>query len=175
MPHNLGYLTAQYTDHPYYKDEGKTWREGGNINQFWEYNVKDCCITWACHERILGELEKQKLDKFYFNHVQRLQPHLVKMQVGGILADTTLKDKIATELKEEPGAAFKPESAEYTQRTLMNLSAPITVITSSGNAYGVGICSSPHGRATGYAAAIEEITMTMLSFELMFMAGLRMW
>jgi len=101
MPHNLGYLTAQYTDHPYYKDEGKTWREGGNINDFWHYNIKDCCITWAVHARVLKELKDQDLDKFYFDHVQRLQPHLVAMQVGGILADVKLKDTIATELKEE--------------------------------------------------------------------------
>jgi uracil-DNA glycosylase family 4 len=101
MPHNLGYLTAQYTDHPYYKDEGKTWREGGNINQFWEYNIKDCCITWAVHNAINKELKAQKLSDFYFNHVQRLQSHLVRMQVGGIKADVELKDTIAYELKDE--------------------------------------------------------------------------
>jgi uracil-DNA glycosylase family 4 len=101
MPHNLGYLTAQYTDHPYYKDEGKTWREGGNINQFWEYNVKDCCITFAVYEAVAEELKAQGLSEFFFNHVMRLQPHLVRMQVGGILADMSLKDKIANELKEE--------------------------------------------------------------------------
>ena len=101
MPHNLGYLTAQYTDHPYYKDEGKTWREGGNINQFWDYNVKDCCITWAVHSAILKELKAQSLEDFFFNHVMRLQPHLVQMQVGGILADIEMKDKLTETLKEE--------------------------------------------------------------------------
>ena len=101
MPHNLGYLTAQYTDHPYYKDEGKTWREGGNINQFWDYNVKDCCITWAVHAAILKELKAQSLEDFFFNHVMRLQPHLVQMQVGGILADIEMKDKLTETLKEE--------------------------------------------------------------------------
>jgi uracil-DNA glycosylase family 4 len=101
MPHNLGYLTAQYTDHPYYKDEGKTWREGGNINDFWQYNVKDCCITWAVHDQIHKELRAQKLDDFFFSHVMRLQPHLVKMQVGGILADISLKDQISKQLRNE--------------------------------------------------------------------------
>ena len=107
MPHNLGYLTAQYTDHPYYKDEGKTWREGGNINQFWHYNIKDCCITWSVHEAILRELQDQELKDFYFSHVQRLQSHLVQMQVGGILADVTLKDEIADSLKEELDAKLR--------------------------------------------------------------------
>ena len=101
LPHNLGYLTAQYTDHPYYKDEGKTWREGGNINQFWDYNIKDCCITWAVADKLLKELKQQGLKEFYFSHVQRLQSHLVTMQVGGVLADTTLKDSIAFDLKND--------------------------------------------------------------------------
>jgi len=101
MPHNLGYLTAQYTDHPYYKDEGKTWREGGDINQFWDYNIKDCCITWAVYEALEKELKDQKLEDFFFNHVMRLQPHLVMMQVGGMLTDTELKRAISNELKQE--------------------------------------------------------------------------
>jgi DNA polymerase len=107
MPHNLGYLTAQYTDHPYYKDEGKTWREGGNINQFWHYNIKDCCITWAVHDAIIKELKDQGLSDFYFEHVQRLQSHLVRMQVGGILADISLKDEIAASLKEDLDVKLK--------------------------------------------------------------------
>jgi len=101
MPHNLGYLTAQYTDHPYYKDEGKTWREGGNINQFWNYNIKDCCITYAVHEALIKELNSQSMKDFFFSHVMRLQPHLIRMQVGGILADVSLKDKISSELRGE--------------------------------------------------------------------------
>ncbi len=101
MPHNLGYLTAQYTDHPYYKDEKDLWREGGNINEFWDYNIKDCCITWAVHVAELKELRKQGLERFFFDHVMRLQPHLVQMQVGGILADMKMKEKIAEELKDE--------------------------------------------------------------------------
>lgn len=41
LPHNLGFLVAQYTNHPFYKDEGKAWKEGGNIDEFWRYN----CLT----------------------------------------------------------------------------------------------------------------------------------
>jgi uracil-DNA glycosylase family 4 len=99
MPHNLGFLTSQYTNHPYYKDEGKTWREGGGIDQFWEYNVKDVCITWAAHEKMMKELANQKLDKFFFDHVMRLQSHLVRMTVGGVKADVAMKERISDDLK----------------------------------------------------------------------------
>jgi uracil-DNA glycosylase family 4 len=99
--HNLGFITSQYTEHPFYKDDGKDWREGGDIDTFWNYNVKDCCITWLGHEKMLRELQQQKLDEFFFSHVMRLQPHLIQMTVGGVLADVSLKQKIAEESAKE--------------------------------------------------------------------------
>lgn len=101
LPHNLGYLTAQYTSHPYYKDEGKDWRETDDIEQFWRYNVKDVCITHRIAARELEELREQHLEKFFFEHVMRLQPHLVEMTVLGIRVDRELKEKIGTELSED--------------------------------------------------------------------------
>jgi uracil-DNA glycosylase family 4 len=100
LPHNLGFLTAQYTDHPFYKDEGKDWREGGNIDDFWRYNVKDVCITRAVMDQELQELRDQGLEDFFFNHVMRLQPHLVMMTVLGVKCDVELKQRIAEELHE---------------------------------------------------------------------------
>lgn len=101
LPHNLGFLTSIYTMHPYYKDDGKTWKEGGDIDQYWRYNVKDVCITLAAYYGLLEELKAQKLDDFFFNHVMRLQPHLVNMCVQGVKIDTVLKEKINVELTEE--------------------------------------------------------------------------
>lgn len=98
LPHNLGFLTTQYTEHPYYKDEKDTWRSMGDINRFWEYNVKDCCITRAVYRATLVELEQHKLKDFFYNHVMRLQPELVKMTVNGVLQDATLKAEIAEDL-----------------------------------------------------------------------------
>jgi uracil-DNA glycosylase family 4 len=101
LPHNLGFLTSQYTTHPFYKDEIKAWREGGDIDTFWDYNVKDCCITLAAQQAMLKELEDQGLAEFFFSHVMRLQPHLIRMTVGGIKADIKLKESIAIQCKED--------------------------------------------------------------------------
>lgn len=102
LPHNLGFLTAQYTNHPFYKDEKDAWREGGgHIDEFWEYNVKDICITYRVYECLLRELEQEKLDLFFFNHVMRLQPHLVHMTLGGVLCDVEYKNKIAASLEKD--------------------------------------------------------------------------
>ena len=91
MPHSLAFLTSQYTDHPYYKDDGKTWGETGDINTFWRYNVKDVCITRDIALQELDELRTAGLEDFFFNHVMRLQPHLVAMEVTGIKCDETTK------------------------------------------------------------------------------------
>jgi len=90
-PHNLGFLTAQYTTHPYYKDEKSAWKEGGNINEYWEYNVKDCCITWEVARRIEPELHHRGMGKLFFNHVMKLQPHLVAATVLGNRVDLQMK------------------------------------------------------------------------------------
>lgn len=99
LPHNLGFLTAQYTDHPYYKDDGKFWREGGDINTFWRYNVTDCCITKACQQRMENELVQFQQQRFFYDHVMRLQPHLARMTVGGLRVDAPFKDTLAAELQ----------------------------------------------------------------------------
>lgn len=101
LPHNLGFLTAQYTDHPYYKDDGKSWREGGHIDQFWEYNVKDVCITKQCQQRMENELRQFGQDRFFFEHVMRLQPHLARMTVGGLRVDAEFKSELTETLTAE--------------------------------------------------------------------------
>lgn len=101
LPHNLGFITTTYTDNPYYKDEGKEWAEGGDIDSFWEYNVKDCCYMLKAQRTMQHELESQGLMPFFREHVMRLQPHLVGMTVGGVKVDQQLKAKIADEVAKD--------------------------------------------------------------------------
>lgn len=96
-PHNLGFLTAQYTTHPYYKDDKDAWREGGDIGTFWQYNVKDACITWEVARRLEQDLKSQKLWDFYRNHVMRLQPHLIAATVLGNRVDLTMRARLNQE------------------------------------------------------------------------------
>jgi DNA polymerase-1 len=98
LPHDLGFLTAQYTDHPYYKDDGKLWREEGDINEFWRYNVTDCCITRLIAEKMHQEMADAGLDKTFFNHIMRLQPELITMSVNGVSADVGLKEVFTANL-----------------------------------------------------------------------------
>lgn len=117
MPHNLGFLTTQYTDHPYYKDEKDDWRDVGNVDNFWIYNAKDCALTHSVHTHLRAELQEQKLYKFFIEHVMRLQPHLIRMTVGGLKVDMQLKERIKSELEvtlEQKLQAFHTAVAEAT-------------------------------------------------------------
>lgn len=93
-PHNLGFLTAQYTTHPFYKDDKDEWKEGGDISSFWMYNVKDVCITWEVARRIEQELHQANLWNFYRDHVMRLQPHLIAATVLGNRIDLQMREQL---------------------------------------------------------------------------------
>jgi uracil-DNA glycosylase len=101
LPHNLGFLTSQYTTHPFYKDEYDSWREGGNIDDFWRYNGKDTCITLRAWERMCVELKEQDLWKFYKDHVMRAHPHLVSATVHGVAVDERRKGEIVKLVAED--------------------------------------------------------------------------
>lgn len=110
-PHDLGFLTTQYTTHPYYKNERVLWRETseGRIEDFWVYNVKDCCITLAVALAEMKELQREGLDKFFLEHVMRAQPHLTAMTVCGVKLDAETREKF----DEEYGAKVNQLEDEF--------------------------------------------------------------
>lgn len=138
LPHSLQFLTTQYTNHRFYKDEKDTWRTKDDIDQFWEYNVKDACITWACAKRIEQELKQQKLWDFFQNHVMRVQRHLIPMTVLGLPINVQLRDELyhsytddVVELEREvhdaiaaatgiPGYPYNPNSPDQEKRLLFH-------------------------------------------------------
>jgi DNA polymerase len=103
LPHNLGFLTSQYTTHPFYKDELESWKEGGTIDDFWRYNGKDTCITLYCWERMCKELKEQDLWNFYRNHVMRAHPHLVSATIHGVAVDVKRKEQLVKLISEDVG------------------------------------------------------------------------
>ncbi len=101
LPHGLGFLVSQYLDFPYYKDEVNIFKEGGDIDGFWEYNGKDCCTTFACADILHTELVDSNLHDFFYNHVMRLQPHLSKSTTTGIAVDIAKKEKLAIDMTKD--------------------------------------------------------------------------
>src|SRR4029078_1753149 len=84
-----------------YKDEYDSWREGGDIDDFWRYNGKDTCITLYAWERMCKELKEQGLWDFYRKHVMRAHPHLVSATVHGVAVDEKRKQDIVKLVAED--------------------------------------------------------------------------
>jgi len=101
LPHSLAFLVSQYTNHPYYKDDVESWGEQSDIDTFWQYNCKDAALTYAVYEKLDSQLHKQGMDKVFFNHIMRAQPHLYRSTVHGVAVDLTVKDRISELVRED--------------------------------------------------------------------------
>lgn len=98
MPHSLAFMVTQYTNHPFYKDDADGWQEGGDIDEYWRYNCRDGALTYAVFERTYKELRARKLDRFFFDHVMRAQPHLIQATVHGVAVDMSVKQAILNQV-----------------------------------------------------------------------------
>lgn len=99
LPHGLAFLVSQYTNHPFYKDDAEEWKDGGEIDTFWAYNCKDAALTYACYQKLHAELRRANLEKFFFGHVMRAQPHLTSATVHGVLIDKDVKEIIGEQVQ----------------------------------------------------------------------------
>ena len=106
LPHNLGFLTSQYTNHPYYKDESDQYKEDGNIETHWRYNCKDAAITFAVAIEEERELKEQNLYDFFIDHVMFIHPNLTEATVTGVRVDIERKEQLKQELQIELDRSF---------------------------------------------------------------------
>lgn len=59
FPRGLDFLSSLYTDFRYYKEERKIWKESGDMQTLWEYNVKDCIATYIIAMKQMAELREE--------------------------------------------------------------------------------------------------------------------
>ena len=56
FPRGLDFLTSIYTTFPYYKVDRKEWKQTGDMNKLWEYNIKDVIATFVIAKAQMKEL-----------------------------------------------------------------------------------------------------------------------
>lgn len=88
LPKSLGFLTSLYTDEPYYKDTGKTWRAKRDLGAFYVYNAMDSACTIEIYPQLKAELEKAGLTDVY-DWERRLLPVAIDMSKRGIRYDNS--------------------------------------------------------------------------------------
>lgn len=98
----LDFITSVWTDHYYYKDEGKKYFGGGGWPQLWQYNATDSIICAEAFPKQMARLKQQSNTRTY-KRQRDIVPPLVYMQERGILIDTEgmlkANKKMAEELK----------------------------------------------------------------------------
>ncbi len=99
--HGLALITSQYTDQPFYKDEGRHWRpEAGEI-AFWRYNALDVMVTYESAFKMMDELRMLGLWEVYEQGYLQGFETLLRMEWYGTGIDIALRASARIELLEE--------------------------------------------------------------------------
>ena len=85
-PIGLDFITSIWTDHPYYKAEGKKYFGGGGWEELWRYNATDSLICGDAFPKQYREVVKQGNQEAYDRQRSLIEP-LVYMQEHGIRID----------------------------------------------------------------------------------------
>lgn len=96
----LAFQASIYTDQPFYKDDGKTWRLSGDITAFYRYNGLDAAVTYEIrqvHERELASFGTCGV----FEHEMRMLPVLREMTRRGVRVDLDVRNALRKELEDE--------------------------------------------------------------------------
>ncbi len=121
FPKGLDFITSLWTDHPYYKEEGKKWfRVGGAWEQLWHYNATDSIVCAEAYPKQMEQLIIQKNVPTYERQRMVIEP-LIYMMERGIACDVegmkneqvkmlSEADELEKELHETAGFALNANS-----------------------------------------------------------------
>jgi uracil-DNA glycosylase family 4 len=95
FPKKLEFLTSVWTREPYYKDELKEFDSAkDSIEDVFRYNVKDVCIPYEIHDKMLIELEERNLTEFFFDEVMPLHEFYMTMEMNGLSYNHTIMSEL---------------------------------------------------------------------------------
>jgi len=101
-PIGLDFITSIWTTHPYYKDEGKAYFEGGNWPRLWRYNATDSLICSEAHPKQMLDIIAQGNELTYERQRRLIEP-LVFMMEKGIRVDTLGMRRAYVDMMDEVG------------------------------------------------------------------------
>lgn len=96
----LAFQTSIYTREPFYKDDGKLWKETGDLNLFWLYNGRDAAVT-----REIRDVQEKDIREFgveqVFQHEMDLVTPLLSATAKGILVDKVMHQQLMDKYEKE--------------------------------------------------------------------------
>lgn len=82
-PKGLDFITSLWTDHPYYKADGKEFFKGsGKYEKFWRYNATDALICDEALPKQLEEVKRLSNTKIYEQQTKMVEPLVYMMEKG---------------------------------------------------------------------------------------------
>jgi len=99
MQKGLDFLSSMYCEyHAYWKDEGKEWSKDVNEDQLWEYNCKDCVITFEVDDVLQATVDAMGLREVH-DFQQTLYHPVLDTMLRGIRVDQASRGQFALELQ----------------------------------------------------------------------------
>ncbi len=95
--HGLAFITSQYTDQPFYKDEGRHWRPELGEESFWNYNALDVMVTFEAYVKMRAELESAGLWETYCQNYRDVFEHTIRMEWQGLAVDVVRRAIVKAE------------------------------------------------------------------------------
>jgi len=87
LPMGLDTIARLYTEEPYWKDEGKDWRDIGDKRRFWEYNCKDTTVTFEAALAQRRDLVARGLESAFDLRVMQMASPAAEMCWRGLPVD----------------------------------------------------------------------------------------
>lgn len=97
----LDFIASMHTREPYWKDEGKMWKnEGGDYPTFWRYCGKDALVAMEAWDVLKAELDHRDMWQAY-QMTARLMDPLIYMTLSGLAIDHKALEATKKEIEGE--------------------------------------------------------------------------
>lgn len=99
--HGLALICSQYTDQPFYKDEGRHWTPELGEYKFWEYNGTDVMVTYEAGRKMHQELQQLGLWETYQEQYLGVFEKCIQMEWIGIKQDLAKRAAVRLSVQDE--------------------------------------------------------------------------
>lgn len=110
--HGLAFITSQYTDQPFYKDDGRHWTPDLGEIKFWEYNCIDVMVTFEAAMKMMAELKAAGLWETYIKKYHGEFEPSIRMEWYGVQIDVEKREAASKEILSEVDTLSKQLSDE---------------------------------------------------------------
>lgn len=96
----LGFIASICTEEPYYKDDGKTWEETGDLPTFWRYNGLDSCVQREARDVQAVDIATYGVEAAFLHKMARIRT-LDRTTNQGVPVDLAVRKQIKEQIEQE--------------------------------------------------------------------------